>query len=314
MSEKIINVLYTFDTRFWKLAAVSIYSLLKNKNANTKCVIHCMVPARTRGHRKIKNIVRGFNGAELIWRRVKKSQNPFRTYDFQRWSPVIFYRLFAGQIFPNVEKMLYLDSDTLICDDLGELFDTDISQYTMAAVQDMAPRDDPTNKNGKYVQEFAQKYLKNGPYFNSGVLLINSKKLTENEMLLKNTKVDLKYPDQDLLNAALINKIKPLHPQYNYVPGLPIPKHFDKIQADTAKQHPKILHFYAAKPYHYSYVPRETYSLFYKTSTEINIHPDDMIKHELKYIKKNTTKASHIGPLKISDSKISLFGITIIKL
>ncbi len=138
--------------------------------------------------------------------------------------------------------------------------------------------------------------------------------MNSNETLLKNAKVNLRYPDQDLLNVALINEIKSLHPQYNYVPGLQIPKHFNKNQATTAKSHPKILHFYAAKPYLYPYVPRETYSLFYKTATEIDIHPDNLMKHELKYIKKKLNKTFRIGPFKIYDTKIILFGITIIKL
>ena len=224
MSE--INVLYTFDTRFWKLAAVSIYSLLENKNADTKCTIYCMVAPRTRGRRHIMKIIRAFDGAGLVWRTVRKSQNPFRRCDFSRWSPVIFYRLFAGRIFPNVEKILYIDSDTLIRGDLSELFQTDIKNYAMGAIQDMAPREDPNNKNGKYVSEFAKKYLENGPYFNSGVLLINCKKMAKNHELFQNHHVIQKYPDQDLLNVALKGQIKPLHPKYNYAPGVNIPNHF----------------------------------------------------------------------------------------
>ncbi len=57
-------------------------------------------------------------------------------------------------------KILYLDSDTLICDDLSELFYTDISKYTLGAIQDMAPRDDINNPNGKYVNEFERNIIK----------------------------------------------------------------------------------------------------------------------------------------------------------
>lgn len=177
MSE--INVLYAFDTRYWKMAAVSIYSLLKNCRSDTICNIHCMVAPYTHGRRNILKIVNNFKNARLVWRPIHKHDNPFIRYDFSRWSPVIFYRLFAHRIFPHLDKILYLDSDTLIFNDLTELYNTDISGFTMGAVRDMAPTEDLNNKNGKYVHDFANKYLKNGPYFNSGVLLINLKNMAK---------------------------------------------------------------------------------------------------------------------------------------
>lgn len=156
MDEQKINILYCFDTRFWRLAAVSVYSLLKNKNAETQYNIYCMVAPHTRGKKKIQEIINQFPGTSLIWRPIKKHENPFQTYEYSRWSPVIFYRLIAHRIFPELDKILYIDSDTLICDDLGVLYNTNISDYVMAAVPDVAlieREDDPV---GKYVREFMQ--------------------------------------------------------------------------------------------------------------------------------------------------------------
>lgn len=276
-----------------------------------------MVAPHTRGKHQIKKILQRFPNANMVWRTIKKNENPFYEYDFSRWSPVIFYRLFAGQIFPDVKKLLYLDSDTLILNDLSELYNTDISKYTIGAVPDMAPHEDLNNPNGIYVADFAKKHLKNGPYFNSGVLLINTKEQTKNIELLKNIKAELKYPDQDILNIALQGKIKPLDLKYNIAPGLFIPKHFPKPQAIDAIKTPFILHFYAAKPYHYNHVPRDAYSAFYKTTTEIGMHPDDFLNHEIKYIQhknKNLNKASKIiPPFRVHNNKITLFGITMAK-
>ena len=64
----------------------------------------------------------------------------------------------------------------MILGDLAELYNTDITQYASGAVIDMAPVMDVKNPNGQYVRNFSENYLKNGPYFNSGVLLINTKK------------------------------------------------------------------------------------------------------------------------------------------
>lgn len=315
MSE--INVLYAFDTGFWRLAAVSIYSLMKNKKPDTIYNIYCMVPPHTRGRRKIEKILSRFPGrGALIWRTIKKSENPFRTYDFSRWSPVIFYRLFAHKIFPNAQKMLYLDSDTLVQGDLSNLYNTDISQYAAGAVIDMAPVKDKKNPNGQYVRNFSEKYLKNGPYFNSGVLLLNIKNMTKNEMLLKNIKVKLKYPDQDIMNVALVGKIRPLELKYNLAPGVKIPKTFPLTQAQDAKSGPAILHFYSGKPYYYDAVPREIYSIFYKTATEIGMHPDDFIRQEQKRQNKRErhNNKTNIPFLHIRHNKLTLFGLITVKI
>ena len=109
-----------------------------------------MVAPGTRGYRKIEKTVQEF-GADLVWRVVRKYENPYRGYNYSRWSPVIFYRLNAHKFFPNVKKMLYLDSDTIVNDDLGELFDTDLSDWAMGAIQYMAPIEIADNENGQYV-------------------------------------------------------------------------------------------------------------------------------------------------------------------
>ena len=316
MDEQKINILYCFDTRFWRLAAVSVYSLLKNKNAETQYNIYCMVAPHTRGKKKIQEIINQFPGTSLIWRPIKKHENPFQTYEYSRWSPVIFYRLIAHRIFPELDKILYIDSDTLICDDLGMLYNTDISDYVMAAVPDVAlieREDDPV---GKYVREFMQEYLNNGIYYNSGVLLLNLKNIAKYQELLLSTKIPLKYPDQDLLNAAFVGKIKTLELKYNYIPGIMyVPSHIPNSQLYGSER--VILHFYAAKPYNYNMISRMAYSLFYKNATAIGMHPEDFIKHEQKYLKHIAHKksASDAFPfIRIKGNQIKLFGITLTRI
>lgn len=306
-----VNVVFAFDTKFCKLAAVSIYSLLKHAAPSTKYAIHCMVPIHTKGRKRIQNIISKYPNSRLIWKKIRKSDNPYKNYDFSRWSPVIFYRLFAHKAFPNLKKMLYIDSDTLICGDLSDLYNTNISNYVMAAVRDMAPTEIPENANGAYVKKFSEEYLNNGPYFNSGVLLLNLEKMQQQENLLKQTKIPLKYPDQDLLNVAFINKIKALPLKYNYGPCVYISSNFPKTQVKEVNDGKyKILHFYTIKPYYYSLVPefRYFYSMFYKLANAIDLYPDDFIipqKHERQ-------DAKTVFPfITIKNGKLKLFGITI---
>ena len=52
-------------------------------------------------------------------------------------SAVYYYRAFIPRLFPIYEKAVYIDSDTILCGDIGELFDIDLGDYAMAAMAGM---------------------------------------------------------------------------------------------------------------------------------------------------------------------------------
>lgn len=299
-TNKKINLLYCFDDRYWKMAAVSINSVLQNRNPDTMIDIYCMVNPRTGGRRKIQNIIAQHPNCKLIWRPIKKRENPFSSYSYKYWSPVIFYRLFSQKIFPHLDKVLYLDSDTAVQIDLLELFNTDITKYACAGVHDVAPDHIAGDKNGKTLREFKQKHLKSNLYINSGVLLLNLTYLRDHLDELLSVDIPLKYPDQDILNVAWDGKILELPWWNNCVPmmlryprtsvdkyGNPVTE--EKIPTELID----IVHFYAIKPYYYNHVPLQVYTLFYKYATQIGLHPEDFIKTDRKYyirrLKQNKT-------------------------
>ena len=50
--------------------------------------------------------------------------------------PQTYYRLLAPSLLPNVEKAIYLDSDLVVCGDLAELYDVDVTGHLLAATRD----------------------------------------------------------------------------------------------------------------------------------------------------------------------------------
>ena len=50
--------------------------------------------------------------------------------------PETYYRLLAPSLLPNVEKAIYLDSDLVVCGDLAELYDVDVTGHLLAATRD----------------------------------------------------------------------------------------------------------------------------------------------------------------------------------
>lgn len=101
---------------------------------------------------------------------------------------------------PELDKVLYMDSDVLVLHDLNKLFQTDIEGKYLAAVKD------PSwfFENGHVVELGLDE---RGFYFNSGVMLMNLKKIREDGLKAKledYTNNNFRtYMDQDALNVVV---------------------------------------------------------------------------------------------------------------
>ena len=105
---------------------------------------------------------------------------------------------------PELDKVLYIDSDVLVLHDLNKLFQTDIDNVYLAAVKDPSWFFENT-----HVVEL--NLDKRGFYFNSGVMLMNLKKFREDNLIEKLetfTNNNFRtYMDQDALNVVVGDKV-----------------------------------------------------------------------------------------------------------
>ena len=305
-----VSILYCFDSKSWRMAAVSVESLLLNANPITPITIYCMVAPGTKGHRQFKKIVKSHNMmVDLVWREIKPRENPFQTPRYSAWPAFRFYPLIAHRFFKDIDKILYLSCNTLTFKDLHELFHTDISDYVFAAVYDMAPINDATNSLGASVKAFSAKYLNNGPYYNAGVLLLNLKKMAEYENQFFDINAPLRFPEQDLLNIAFAGKIKTLPLKYNLAPGVGVPAHFSPEEANEINSGGHvILDCYYTKPYDKAHANKITYDMFEKCAQNIGMN-SDMFMDEDK--KAEPVKKTFVPFVKIRGKTILFFGMEI---
>ena len=122
-----------------------------------------------------------------------------------KFTPYAMLRLFAD-LKPEIpDKIIYLDTDVVVNNDLEPFFNMDIENYELAAVKDAFNWSDPK----RWFMKF---------YFNSGVLLMNMKRIRETGMLEKARKLSrtrkLLYTDQDALNLSA-KKVLRLPLKYN---------------------------------------------------------------------------------------------------
>ena len=133
----------------------------------------------------------------------------------------IYFRLFIPSMFPQYDKGIYIDSDVVLTDDIAKLFDIDIGENYIGACNDLSIADIPPlvayteNAVGVNAKE----------YINSGVLLMNLKKMRDDDLeghflsLLNKYHFDSIAPDQDYLNAMCNGKIYYLEEKWDTMPN-----------------------------------------------------------------------------------------------
>jgi lipopolysaccharide biosynthesis glycosyltransferase len=160
-------------------------------------------------------------------------------------SVVAYARMLVPDSLPRAaSRLLYLDSDIVVIDDLRPLFETSLEGAVLAAVLDPVPPwiDRP----------FRSEVLKLPDpefYFNSGVLLIDveawhRESVTQRAFEFSNNLppgTRLLYPDQDTLNAILSNSWLPLDRKWNYF------KHDETMNLQQFRSEAAIVHFASGK-------------------------------------------------------------------
>ena len=190
-------------------------------------------------------------GAEMSVHHIDRSK--IEGLALMRDNPAdMWLRAFLPDLLPDVDRMLYLDADTLAMDDLGPLWETDIDDAYVAAV---------TNVWEPWNEAWATKKLGIERYFNSGVLLMNLELMRRDAVAQKLLEVgreeELAWGDQDALNIVLGERRVELHPRWNTMNSvLLFPQAFEvfpREQVEEARARPGIRHFEGPavnKPWH----------------------------------------------------------------
>lgn len=200
--ERII-IVFTCDENYVRHAATVIASILQNSSRAFRFYIFdCGISPESL--QKLRTWELG--DQELIVVPMQKN-DLFERYTIPSWySHAIFYRLMIPDRLPEYDKVLYLDSDIVVCSDIGELWDIDLGNRLIGGVDEAAFFSQKWYEKRKKWNGFPEDRI----YCNSGVLLMNTKALREWNFFEKIVRVlqertDLHFPDQDALNFLLDN-------------------------------------------------------------------------------------------------------------
>lgn len=244
-----IHVALTFDDNYWAPAYAVMRSICLFTHRRSDLVFHLFQRGVSPAHQAdLEEIATEF-GARLsrydldtttafadIANRVKTSR---------RLSNVVYARLLIDRLLPpEVERVIYLDCDTMVRDSIEDLYEIDMENYPIAAVRDTTGA---FIVGGRDIRQNRDLFDTADPYFNSGMLLIDVPKYRaidvgqRLEAAIVDGVIARIYYDQDLLNLVFKNNWLALPSRWNTIDA-----HFTHEAGD-----PAILHFTGPwKPWH----------------------------------------------------------------
>jgi lipopolysaccharide biosynthesis glycosyltransferase len=169
-----------------------------------------------------------------------KNKLPIRDY----YSMTTYYRLFIAQMYPEYDKVIYLDSDVVVLDDISKLYAYDLKGYYVGAANDQLVQQ--LEVFGRYVEQVLG--VDRNRYFNAGVLLMNCQALRDTDFIdrfaeLVNTYTFIVAQDQDYLNVICKEKVLFLPVSWNIEASSDI---------STPENEISLIHFnMTAKPWKY---------------------------------------------------------------
>lgn len=206
------DICYITDDNYVQHTLVSIASLVTNKYATSdyRIFVVCDNVADSK-----KQLFRAFDKQNVKIELVEYNNNEFtkKKQELGKYiSSATYIRLKLPTIFPDVNKLLYLDGDTIVQDDLCELYNIDLEDAAIAGTPDVGICiDSLKSPMTDYVRKTLPCYEKE--YFNAGVLLLNLDKLRKINFekcaeKLYNERTDFIFADQDILNFGLFKRKK----------------------------------------------------------------------------------------------------------
>ena len=168
------------------------------------------------------------------------------------FNPSSFLRIFIPEILPELDKALFVDSDTYVSHGITDLYNTNIDNIPCAMCCNMPIYQEMQREAG---------LSKDDPYYNAGVILLNLKYWRDNN--IQNKILDYYYSnggnfgtdDQSVINALVAKDALRLHYKYNMmIVGCYCSyKKFTSINMKAgictkeeyleAQRHPTIIHF-----------------------------------------------------------------------
>ncbi|MDR2737352.1 MAG: glycosyltransferase family 8 protein [Puniceicoccales bacterium] len=245
---KTIKLAFVFDDKFSDLFTVAAYSASKNTKSDLAIyIVDCGISEQNREkilklQERCGNIKSMKIGTPRRVDAIEKLQIP------SHFSSAIFYRLAIPEIFPDLDRVIYLDCDVVVDGDIANLWNEDLNGKPFGAIEE----------DGNFFKSKTRRRYKEklgipvgNSYYSTGTLLIDCKKFKKSCIFarviecVKTTKATLLCPEQDAMNICLKkDEHVAISPTYGFPPCAPLAK-----QCLKKIKEPIVLHYSCFKPW-----------------------------------------------------------------
>jgi len=217
-----MNLFFSVNDKFSYPLAVLMTSILEN-NKEEQMSFHLMYSELSEeSQAKITKLQSKYKNCTINLKKVDISIFSDLKTPVAHISKEAYFIFIIADLFPNIDKGLYIDIDTIVAKPLKELWDTDVSQYYSAVIADNWIQVlEKENSNYRQILGFS----KEDPYFNGGVLLLNMSALRRDNVSAKlfRTRKELgdraKSVNQCTLNVVFKNHVLFVDRKWNITSG-----------------------------------------------------------------------------------------------
>jgi len=220
-----IHIAYALNDKYAEMTCVSMCSVLTNCE-DSEIVFHLFAEQLSREHsEKLTGLNKTHENAGIKFHNIRIDGDLFVTSDYDtcglpNLTKETYVRVLMPDLLPDLERLIYLDCDTIIEGNIARLWEIDLGGALAGMVPDYSTEPKEAKKRILGIGE-------SDAYFNGGVMLMNlaglrkfqlSRKAAENVSRLYKivTEADLNwYADQEVLNFTLRGEVKKLPMRYN---------------------------------------------------------------------------------------------------
>lgn len=259
---RIVPIFFAADDAYVKFMIVAMKSVIENASRKYEYRMHVLhTDISIENQVLVKRMETSNCKIDFVdvTDRLKSIEKKISLRDY--YTATTYYRLFIAEMFPKYDKVLYIDGDTIVREDIANLYHADMGNNYIGAVRDQLVVQ--TDTYGDYVEKVLG--ISRGAYFNAGVVLLNCEQFRKQNILkqfieLLNTYTFVVAQDQDYLNILCKDHVLWLDSRWNVQMIGTLPFSEDRA---------KLVHYnLAEKPWHYESCRMGKYFWEYAEKTE----------------------------------------------
>lgn len=254
-----MDVVYSSSDAYSCCTGVSLFSLYLNNKDIKELNVHILsTDISDNNKQKLKEVANEFHRElDIIDAKQDFIDEANRLHlQLLRGAYNTYSRVVLNRWFSHLDKIMVIDSDTMVCGSIKEAWDLNIEQYMLAAVPELAIYSESSHLEDPGLVNSIPLY------YNMGICVVNLKKWREDDIeslivsSIESERPVFKIADQSIINKYVGNQITRLPLKFNYYSTVhnisykTINSVFDKKILFTEKEYiesanaPAIIHYF----------------------------------------------------------------------